>query len=386
MTSIQQDILSKFLLAAANPYEELRKWKESYGKMMIGCAPMYFPEELIHAAGILPAVIAESNEPVTTGYRHIYPFTCGFTRSVIDSAMKGIFNSFDGLVFLDTCLQLRTAMNILRRHLEVSYFEFVQFPMELRRAREIALPEMTKELERLRGSLQEFAGRKIKDQAIEESISLYNKVRGQLRAIHDLRRTRPVLLGGREMSAVVLSSMLMPKEEYSQLLGNLLSELGGRSVRADGVRLFVAGHPCHAPKQDILDLIEAVGGTVVDDDLYTGHKYYAKDAQANKPNPLEALAERYLNMPPCPTKCDLERNWSEYLVEKVKVSQARGLVFLLPKQCEPYMFYYPDVKRALSTAGIPHLLIETEHEMISLQTDKTRLQAFVEMIKGTTPA
>ncbi len=47
----------------------------------IGAQPMYFPEELIQAAGILPTAIPESDEPVTIGYRSIYGVTAKRPRN-----------------------------------------------------------------------------------------------------------------------------------------------------------------------------------------------------------------------------------------------------------------------------------------------------------------
>jgi benzoyl-CoA reductase/2-hydroxyglutaryl-CoA dehydratase subunit BcrC/BadD/HgdB len=35
----------------------------------------------------------------------------------------------------------------------------------------------------------------------------------------------------------------------------------------------------------------------------------------------------------------------------------------------------------MANAGIPHIMLETEHEVVSLEGIKTRLQAFMEMLK-----
>jgi benzoyl-CoA reductase/2-hydroxyglutaryl-CoA dehydratase subunit BcrC/BadD/HgdB len=36
----------------------------------------------------------------------------------------------------------------------------------------------------------------------------------------------------------------------------------------------------------------------------------------------------------------------------------------------------------LNGAGVPHLMIETEHEVVSLEGIRTRLQAFIEMLSA----
>ena len=68
------------------------------------------------------------------------------------------------------------------------------------------------------------------------------------------------------------------------------------------------------------------------------------------------------------------------MVERAQNCNAQGAVVLIAKYCEPHLFHYPFIKEALKGAGIPHLMLETEHELVSLEGMKTRLQAFMEML------
>ena len=40
----------------------------------------------------------------------------------------------------------------------------------------------------------------------------------------------------------------------------------------------------------------------------------------------------------------------------------------------------PEIKEAFEKHGIPHLLVETEHEGVALESLKTRVDAFVEVV------
>ena len=73
--------------------------------------------------------------------------------------------------------------------------------------------------------------------------------------------------------------------------------------------------------------------------------------------------------------------WADYIVKSVKESGAAGVIILMVKHCAPHLLYYPYLKKVLAEAGIPHLLLTTEHELISLEGTRTRLQAFVEMLR-----
>jgi benzoyl-CoA reductase/2-hydroxyglutaryl-CoA dehydratase subunit BcrC/BadD/HgdB len=62
-------------------------------------------------------------------------------------------------------------------------------------------------------------------------------------------------------------------------------------------------------------------------------------------------------------------------------SKADGMIVLMAKFCEPHMYYYPQIKEVFETRAIPHLLIETEHEMSALEAVRTRVETFLEIVK-----
>ncbi len=374
------DIMDRFREIVDKPYEKLKQWKEANKKKIVGCSPMHFPEEMIHAAGMLPVVLQETDETITTGFSYLYPFFCGITRNLIDIGVKGQLSFLDGLIYADICVQNRTAASILRQNLPAIHVEFAQLPSSF--TRKGVMENTVRELDRIKASLERLAGRKIDDKSLKQSILVYNKNRSLLRRLRDLRKADPNLLSYRDMQVIVQSSMLMPKEEHTEILAKLLAEMeGAKPSSVKGNKLFLSGHLCQSLKADILDLMEGVGGIIVDDDLYTGYRYYAVDAEMNG-SPVEALAKRHLEKSlPVPTRTGLPMRWEKYIVNRVKASGAQGAVVLLVKFCEPHLFYYPFIKDALAEAGIPHIMVETEHEVVSLEGVRTRLQAFIEMLK-----
>ena len=98
------DILEQFITVANKPYEAAKTWKEEHNKLVMGIIPMHFPEELIHAAGILPITVRSGDAPVTLGEARVFYNVCRFMRRTIDIAAKGQFDFLDGMVFPSTCL------------------------------------------------------------------------------------------------------------------------------------------------------------------------------------------------------------------------------------------------------------------------------------------
>lgn len=378
-------VLAKFTAVTAKPYEWLKEWKETHDRKLIGVSPMHFPEEIVHAAGLQPVVLQGSDEPITFGDAYIFHTFCAWNRGNLDLLAKERLNLFDALLYFDECMAARAAATIARERIPfIRYYSLLAPTISLRSPSAVA--QVMETYRAFRSEMEEFVGHEIEDQSIRESILLYNKNRTLLRRLYDLRRAKPLVLRAREILPIVQSSMVMPKEEHSELLEELLPQLEQREPRSDGkVRLVLSGHLCLAPKTDILDIIEEAGGVIVDDDLYTGYRYFATDVPLNG-DPIEALVNRYLtNVPPGPTRWDADNDWAEYILDMTRRNQAQGVVHLQVKHCEAQSWYYPLIRKTLMAAGVPHLMLETEHEMVSLGPERTRVEAFLEMIRAATP-
>ena len=382
--STANSILAFIRAVAGDPQGRLREWKASSGKKIIACMPMQIPEEIIHAAGALPVVIPEGDGPVTVASKHIQYFFCGYARSVIDSVLRGKWDCLDGLVTQDTCHTMRPLFDIIEANHPFRYMRRVFMPVAV--AKKQAKPFLLGELERFRASVGKFVGKEIDNEALQKSIDIYNENRDLMTRLYDLRRQRPGLLTLREMVDVTLAGMVTPKEEHNELLRKLLPALADRKPPIpdvnNRVRLVLTGSLCEAPPAELLALTEDLGGVVVDDDLYTGSRYFLTRVPSLA-NPIEGLAEAYLHMTaPCPTRIYPEMTLGPYLVDRVKRAEAKGLIIILVKYCEAHDYTYPHMRRHLDPAGIPYLMIKTEHETSSVEQMKTRLQAFFEIIRG----
>ncbi|MCQ6281672.1 2-hydroxyacyl-CoA dehydratase subunit D [Bacillus sp. EB600] len=374
------EILSQLASIAANPYERAKEWKMETGSKVVGCYIMHFPEELIHAAGALPIVLQVKEEPITSGHAYYPSYFCGPTRSIVDQAAKGDLEFLDGFVGGDYCIQVVGGTEVLGNLLPNANNMFFRLPVGNQPWTHGDIVTGLKELKR---DIQRFTGNEISDESISKSIRIYNKNRSLIREIYALKSENPGLLTASEMLSIIKSSMVMPKEEHNAILETLVPKLAKQkdSRGSDAVRVFISGSLCGAPKSEVLSLIEESGAVVVGDDLFHGLRYTSNNI-AEEREPLDAIALNYLDKNtsvPCPTRCDPKTDWPQYLVDSVRKNKADQLVILMTQFCEPHMFFYPDIKDAMQAEGIPHLLLEISHELDSIETIKTRLEAFVEM-------
>ena len=65
----------------------------------------------------------------------------------------------------------------------------------------------------------------------------------------------------------------------------------------------------------------------------------------------------------------------------MKRYDVEGAIIFVLKFCDPHDFDYPDLAKHLTESDIPHLRVETEMQPASIEQVRTRLQAFVEMLK-----
>jgi benzoyl-CoA reductase subunit C len=378
-----RDILSTFAAAASDSLAYAAAWKVQHGRPVIGSFPMHFPSELAHAAGALPVILQEAEDPITDGEGAVFSFYCGYNRSIVDQAMKGKFAFLEAIMFGDHCVQLLGTADIVRWHQPKLPILFNQLISSMNA--DWAFEEARGAFAQLRKELEALLGGVITDDEIHGSIRLFNKNRALIRRVYDLRRARSLSISARDLQHIVKSSMVMDRAEHNALLEQLVAQLEITPPATPGrtVPVYLSGHLCQPPKLALLDMIEACGATVVDDDLYHGYRFIASDVPETG-DPIDALANWYLERNrkvPCPTRVDTNADWDVFLLDAVRASGAEGLIVLLVKFCEPHMYYYPEIKEAFDRAGIPILMIETEHDSMPLESMKTRVETFLEISK-----
>lgn len=374
-----RDILDTFASAANDSLGYARSWKERNGRPVIGSFPMHFPSELAHAAGALPVIIQEADEPITDGEAGVFSFYCGYNRSVVDQAMKGRFDFLDAIMFGDHCVQLLGTADVVRWNVPGLNILFNQLISSMNA--DWAWEESRGAFAQLRRELDDLLGTSVTDEDLHASIALFNHSRALMRRLYALRKEGRIALSARDMQHVIKSSMVMDRAEHAALLEKLLSAAEAAPSRAAGMPVYLSGHLCQAPSLELLDMMEECGTTVVADDLYHGYRFIASDIPETGDS-LDALADWYLQRNrkvPCPTRVDTEVSWDEFLVDAVKASGAEGIIVLLAKFCEPHMYHLPEIKEAFDRAGISMLMIETEHDSMPIEAFKTRVETFVEI-------
>jgi benzoyl-CoA reductase subunit C len=379
--------LQRLRAAARDPRAYVARWRALHpGRLVVGVMPMNFPREIALAAGVLPVYIQDDQRPVGEGRAYLPEFYCGYTRNLADQAATGRLDQYDALLLADHCVQLLGASDIARAISGRPVF----FGMLISSLSDSwASTKIAEMMGQFRAEFEELSGAPIEDGALVRAIEAYNADRELLRRVFDERADGDTTWSPVELQDMVVAAQVMDPVEHRELLAAALAEAPHRE-RDDRVRVHLSGHLCHAPRRELLEVIEETGAVVVDDDLWSGRRYVQSAVPfAPGDDPMHALgrwyAERNTELP-CPTRVQHDADWDAWLVEATRRSGAEVVVHLMPKFCEPHMLLYPELRKALDAAGIPQLLVETEHEGIPLEALRTRLEALVERALRLRPA
>jgi bzd-type benzoyl-CoA reductase N subunit len=373
--SMGEHIVSGLNQIVQNRSDYLRDLKKQTDRKIFGYFCTYTPEELLHAAGIHPVRLFGGTEDITQADTLIQSFVCPFARGVLDTALKGGFDYLDGIVHAYTCDATCGLFGIMKRNVSIDFY-YMFAPPYL--SNEGSVRYCVRELEKLKDALERYVGATISDEALSESIALYNRKRTVLKRLYALRASNPTPISGSEVLNAVLAGTIVPVEEYPDMVEKLIQEIM-RPVGCgqDANRVFISGSELH--DAEILETIEEAGATVVGDDLCTGARSF-HDLVEIKGNPIEALATRYVARTPCPTRLPIARRL-EFIMDGMRESRADALIFVIQKFCDPHLADQPLLGRALKERGIPHVVVETEHRLGSSREQiRTRVQGLLEML------
>jgi len=369
---MEQLELFKTLISADNKF--IKEWKRQK-KPVLGYACSYTPEEIIHAGGILPIRVFGSLEPSRLADVYLPVNVCSFAKSCLNSALKGEYSLLDGYVVSNSCDNQNKIYDLWRQCAAIRKTYFINTPHS---TTEKALNFFHKELERFKEWLTESFEVEISDEDLKNAIKVFNENRRLLRQVYELRRRNPPLLSGSEALEIVLSSMMIPKDEHNKLLQELLDQIERREdIPKQGARLLVSGSVMD--NSEPLRLIESVGGTVVADDLCTGSRYFWNPVREDG-EPMMAIAERYLCKVPCPFMYSSEERF-KHVRDMARLFDVEGVIIFSLKFCDVHSFDAPLLTEELKESeGLPVLCLEWEHSLTGIAQLRTRIEAFIEML------
>lgn len=349
-------------------------------KRIMGYFCCYVPEELIHAAGMIPyRMRAVENKGTAKSDAYFSPTNCSFVRQCFNNALDDEYPFLDGVIFMNSCDHLRRMYdNWKHSNKDPKFLYMLPVP---HKSDEICIEEYARELNRLKTDMEKFFGLQITGQALKNSIELYNKQRNLLMTIYNSRKGDHVPLKGSEFTDIMLAVTSLPVEVSVQMLEKILEEIKDRKVgRESDVRIYLGSGYHEEPA--LLDLMEESGGIIVGDNSCLGIMQFDLNADANAKDPLRAIAERYLKRISCPRMVDDFRRRLDFMHAAIKEFRVDAVILDKLEFCTLWsgiMYLY---KKELEKTNIPLLKLSRELHSGATGQLKTRVQALIEGVKN----
>lgn len=367
--------LDKMISSVKAPQKALQTIKDQSGRTMIGYFHPVVPEELIYAGGLHPVrFIPNFEDSITRGNSYFQTYLCSYLRADFDQAIKGKFAYIDGIIIPRSCEAVTFSYQTWKKHNLYGFIDYLNVPWK---KSDNTIGFFIQELARVKKKLEAFSGRKITEDSLQKAIQLYNRNRGLLRELYDLRKADAPVISGFEAMNAVMSGYLFDKEEHNRLLTRLMEDLQERPpLQGREPRLLVSGG-CVIDMR-LWDLIESAGSLIVADDVNDGSRSFRHAVDETSGNPLESLARGYAAVP-CGFNTS-NRDRFDFLSHMITEYRANGVIFAINMNCESEAFAYPELeKRIKERFGIPTLLIETDY-LMSLAPVQDRIEAFLQML------
>jgi len=354
-------------------FPTVRRWRELGGKVL-GHFQVYFPEEIAHAAGLLPFRVRGAPIEARQAEARFGSYLCSILKTSLELALSQRV-VLDMFVAPPICDAARNLAAVWGRNFAYPC-QILYLPQNANSGH--AAEYLRGEYDRLRREIEAAAGRHVTEADLRASIAMFNTNRRLLHRLYAIKRETPWLLSADEAYVLMAAGGLIPREEHNELLENAIPQIEKRSARPqDRIRVVFEGGFCEQPPLDLLRTI-AQFCYVVDDDLLIGLRWIQTDVPLDG-DPLLNLARAYLeDSTYSPVQHDLRKPKEQMLLQRLHSARADAAIITAAKMCEPGLDEQVAYAKALDEARIPYFISEFEENMTSFDHLQIQLETFVE--------
>jgi len=355
----------------------LNQWKQE-GKKILGYYCSYVPLELIHAMDMLPFRIRGTTcKDTVLADAILAKINCSFVKATLNLALQGEYNFLDGMICENSCDHVRRMIDIWRRKVVDPNFPlfFLSIPHTITEA---GLDWLKTEVNSFKEQLETTFSESIGDDALVNSIQVFNENRRLLREIYELRiLSEPKVLGS-EFIQLIVANGSVPREicnvELEKIMNILRDREGFKDYKA---RLMLIGSCVDNPA--FMNIFEEVGGLIVTDSLCYGVRSFWDDVEATV-DPLTGLINAYYHRIACPRMMDAHPTRLEFVKDQITKAQVDGVILQRLEFCDLHGTDNMLLSHDLEDLTVPVLSIDREYLMSDIGRFKTRVEAFIEQI------
>ena len=365
-------------------FKYAKGWKlKDPNRILVGFMPVYFPRELVHAAGGLAIGILGTGDrkQIIKGDAFYQSYICHIPRGIIELVLDGNLDGIDGFVFPSICDVIRNLSGMFKVLGKGRFVKYLDYPQNF--SDDIGGTFYINELKLILSEIKKLNGFEVSDENLWKSIERYNRNRKLIEDIYDLKQQFPWRISSEDLYYILRAGMVIPVEEHNDMLINVLDSIRvERGEPMDNIRVIITGSFCEQPPIGLIKTIEMAGCYIVDDDLLSGMRWIQGNIENNNNNPIEALSNAYLNKSRYSASVySLGSSKGKNLVELAKKRNADGIIFAAPSFFDPALFDVPILHKECDASGLRHISFQYSENTGQYKVIKEQVGAFSDSIK-----
>lgn len=361
---------------------------QAEGRKVVGSFCVFVPEELILAFDAISVGLCAGAEFGTQAAEQFVPRnTCALIKSFFGFAVERVcpyLAAADLVVGENTCDGKKKGYESFAQLVKRFYTKDMP-QTKSPQGRQLLAAEYRAFAE----ELAQLTGRQLRVEKLAKSIEVVNAKRRALHRLASLRQADPAPISGLDALLVNQISFYDDPQRFTNAVNELCDELEERVAQQEGVkprgtpRVVVSGCPMAVPNWKVPMLVEGAGAVVVGEESCVGLRGTRGEVSLAGDSVealLDNLVERYFAIDcaiftPNPTR-------QGHVEELVRDAKADGVIHYALQFCTPYQMEGLGVERALEGSGVPTLRVETDYSGEDIEALRTRVEAFVERLRG----
>lgn len=377
----------EFADARRQGFLKVKELKES-GQNICGTFCQYTPTEIIRAAGLYEVgLCGKSAAPIKTAETRLPANLCPLIKSSYGHALEQScpYAYFSDIVVGETTCDGKKKMYELLG--ELKPMQVIHLPN---------LPDYERSLEMWVTELRAFAKGleekfrvEVTEDKLNEAIEWSNRERVQAARIYELGKYDPPAITGTWMRDIMEGEQYMfdRKEKYEKINAILNQcEANWREGKAafapdpDRPRIIISGAGLGGVAGKTVRVIEELGGAVVCYEGCSGISSRRRLIDEDRSrDPMVRIAEKYIEVPCAVVSPNTRR--MQQVADTIAEWKADGVVSITLHSCNPFAIETENIRRVCERCGVPLLHIETDFTPGDEGQIRTRLEAYLEMIR-----
>jgi len=336
----------------------------------------YTPIPIIDAAGYIPYRVLPITQAQDQAGHLLHDNMCPHIKRILDRAIANDLPDLYGAIFINSCDAMRRLSDAWQIVRPDDHTCIIDLPVD---NSSLSIEYLSYEFDQCSQKISQWTNKEIFDVHLQESIYKMNELTKTLQMIQKRFITQHPKGGSvlmqelyNDISTSSLSNGLTKSNSFLKAIDNI--------PESSRVPIYLFGNVL--PDPESFQLFEDCGATIVNDDLCTGSRLFHPIHCNEQHHIMQCLAQSYLLKPLCARTIHSPdpNHMATQLIQKVQSCQARGVIGHTIKFCDPYLARLPAIRDALKKEKIPFLLLEGDCTLRSIGQQRTRIEAFIEML------